>query len=263
MEMLYEGRGGKDISELLSPFTLRSAHSSEVSVGPSRVTGEEPPAYDEVQPGSPRRSPTSSSAPRAAGKRQNSRENLAEPSPKKPSPSELTLLRAEVDQLTEKFRDPPTTPGSPMEDGYVLDRLDAIEKRLHALESQAAKNTAVQAMEQRLSTVEAELTNRSATSDEFRNRLLDSLAPRLLEDIRPHIDQRLDHCTHDWIAKYVEKDVNEQYDTAAESLATLRDELEESVREKMANAVHENLFNVVSEQLPEIHTSRYTLHVEA
>ncbi|KAH7028274.1 hypothetical protein B0J12DRAFT_745751 [Macrophomina phaseolina] len=243
MEMLYEGRGGKEISELLSPFTLRSAHSAAVSaiapdIGPARTPGEEPPAYDEVQPGPPRLSPALSGSPRAGGKRRASRENSGAPSPKKlpaaavvsPSPpSELVRLRAEIDQLRKQIQSPSVVPGTPTEDGHILDRLDALENRVRTLEVQ----------------------NRSVTGEEFRQSLLESLVPRLLEDIQPLIDKRLDDCTHDWIARHVEKEVDEQYDSAAHSLEILRDDLEEAIRDKIASAVHDNLSDVVSEQLPD------------
>lgn len=81
---------------------------------------------------------------------------------------------------------------------------------------------------------------------------MESLVPRLLKDIGPRVDQRLDDCTHDWIAEHVEKKVEEQYDSARASLELLRDELESSIREHMVNTVQEDLSAVVSEQLPDI-----------
>ncbi|EKG09510.1 hypothetical protein MPH_13444 [Macrophomina phaseolina MS6] len=143
MEMLYEGRGGKEISELLSPFTLRSAHSAAVSanapaIGPARTPGEEPLACDEVQPGLPRLAPALSGSLRAGGKRRASRENSGAPSPKKLSaaaavspspPSEFVRLRAEIGQLRKQIQSPSVVPGTPTEDGHILDRLDALENR--------------------------------------------------------------------------------------------------------------------------------------
>lgn len=198
IEMLYEGRGGKDISELLSPFTLRSAHNAAVSaisagIGPGRASGEEPPAYDAVQPRPPSLSPTPSVSPKAGAKSmpilvlyteqslteagRASRENSDAPSPKKhaaalssslPPCPELAQLRAEVNQLRKHVYNPPSRSGTPTEDGYILDRFDAIEMRLRTLESHAENNSAAEAIEQRLSAVEVELSNRSAASEKFR-----------------------------------------------------------------------------------------------
>ncbi|KAH7031909.1 hypothetical protein B0J12DRAFT_704002 [Macrophomina phaseolina] len=204
MEMLYEGRGGKEISELLSPFTLRSAHSAAVSanapaIGPARTPGEEPLACDEVQPGLPRLSPALSGSLRAGGKSRPilvlfterplteagraSRENSGAPSPKKlpaaaavsPSPpSEFVRLRAEIGQLRKQIQSPSVVPGTPTEDGHILDRLDALENRVRTLEVQ----------------------DRSMAGEKFRQSLLESLVPRLLEDTPPLIDKRLDDCTN-------------------------------------------------------------------
>lgn len=57
LEALYNSRGAKDISDLLSPFSLRLSDRAGVSAdrvgdvpGPAMTADEEPPAYDEVQP---------------------------------------------------------------------------------------------------------------------------------------------------------------------------------------------------------------------
>lgn len=78
-----------------------------------------------------------------------------------------------------------------------------------ALEEQAAEDRLVIARtvdranstEKRLTAVEAELANRPAEMDGFREGLIDALLRRVLETLRSYVEQRLDHCTHDWTSR--------------------------------------------------------------
>lgn len=294
LECLYQGSGGKDVGDLLSTFKFSSSRDPEAG---AQAPGEaddlavpvdvEPPAYDEIQREPPRLSRALPSAS-SRGKRRASRENLAASSPKKPAvvnpasfSSEIEQLRAVVDQLRHQILNHPVAPGSPTEDGSVLDRFDAIERRLSALEEQSAENRLVTARtvdeanstEKRLAAVEAELANRPVEMGRFREGLIDALLPRVLETFQPYVEQRLDYCTHDWIAEKVEQEVEDQYSEAQTALETQRDDLDMYIREKMASVVQDDLADVVAEQLSDViddrlenivlevlETSSFTMH---
>ncbi|KAH7028263.1 hypothetical protein B0J12DRAFT_355232 [Macrophomina phaseolina] len=69
LERLYEGRGGKDIGDLLSAFILRPPRDVETGAdGLAVPVGEEPPTYDEVQRETPRLSPALAGASSLRGK---------------------------------------------------------------------------------------------------------------------------------------------------------------------------------------------------
>lgn len=263
LEALYNSRGGKEISDLLTPFTLQSAQDAGSTAnnpanisGPVTPAGERPPSYDQIQSPSPRLSETSV----RREKRRASRENSATPAPKKstlsssPPSSQIAQLRAEIDQLRRQLSDSNVAEGSPTEDGSLLDRFEFIEQRLCALETRADSSLLerLESIEQKFCALEARVENNAAKSEQLQERLLEALVPRLLGAIRPHIDQRLDDCTHDWMAGLVEKEVKEQIDTVTDDLVEFKDDIELSVNDKLASAVQDDLAGVVAEQLGDI-----------
>lgn len=127
--------------------------------------------------------------------------------------------------------------------------------------------------EKRLAAVEAELANRPVEMGRSREGLIDALLPRVLETFQPYVEQRLDYCTHDWIAEKVEQEVEDQYSEAQTALETQRDDLDMYIREKMASVVQDDLADVVAEQLSDViddrledivlevlETSSFTMH---
>ncbi|KAL1617083.1 hypothetical protein SLS56_011156 [Neofusicoccum ribis] len=115
---LYQGSGGKHIGDLLVTFTFSSSRNPEARAQAPWEADDlavpidvEPPAYDQIQL----------------------------PSPKKPafvnpasSSSEIEQPPAVADQLRHEILNHPTAPGSPTEDGFVLDRFHTVERRLCA-----------------------------------------------------------------------------------------------------------------------------------
>lgn len=142
---LYQGSGGKHIVDLLVTFTFSSSRNPEARAQAPWEADDlavpvdvEPPAYDQIQRQPPRLSHAFPSAS-SRRKRRAFREISTVSSPKKPafvnpasSSSGIEQPPAVADQLRHEIPNHPTAPGSPTEDGPVLDRFDTVERRLCA-----------------------------------------------------------------------------------------------------------------------------------
>lgn len=186
------GTGAKGVVSLLAPFEFRRAHLADNESPRPRSYYEAIPApgkhgsqnrlcfcavmlakagrapSDTPSPPPPKRTPFQASSPASPG--------THAPSPRTPDPA-LEQLRLELNVLRQQLALRDCTP---TEDGFLLDRLNGFEQRLAALEARMEKKSQVSV----------------AADDNLVERLVQALAPSLLERLQNKMDDCLGERLH-------------------------------------------------------------------
>lgn len=268
------GTGAKGVVSLLAPFEFRRAHLADNESPRPRSYYEAIPApgkhgsqnrlcfcavmlakagrapSDTPSPPPPKRTPFQASSPASPG--------THAPSPRTPDPA-LEQLRLELNVLRQQLALRDCTP---TEDGFLLDRLNGFEQRLAALEARMEKKSQVSV----------------AADDNLVERLVQALAPSLLERLQNKMDDCLGERLHGLLNARVntlfeENQVDEHFNQLFKDMVdervdalledgvdgrikqiqdvfSFKDEMGFLVKDELADAIEKHLPDVVTEQLP-------------
>lgn len=182
--------------------------------------------------------------------------------------TDIASLRLELETLRRQlYWQTATTAGTPTEDGTILDRLDAFETRLTALEkrdfsTQQLEDALLPKLVPRIAEqiLPQVFKGRLAAADQHENSLLTKLVPRLLEQLTPlilsqltpHLDTYLKNSVFERVTEDVEDAMTEHRDDIEAKMYEIKDDIELSVESKIESAVGSELHDVVAAQLPEV-----------